>query len=163
MVFRRSVAKNGTMVKKLMVQLVAMQAAMTAAGVTVPVNGAASSVQNGRVGVTSNGNGTVEDQSGPPTKKQKQKAKREGALPGWQTVESRRKTPSKTDTTPKDELLQEGWSVPVVATCEKLSHSTPGVCLVSMKEAKEVQWLHADGALAILAPMKVNGYGVVVP
>jgi hypothetical protein len=71
-------------------------------------------------------------------------------------------------TTVSEELLQEGWSVPVSRTPCDLKADVPGIALAASRQevlAAIVELAHASAAVAVLSPSMVDGRGVamVVP
>ena len=75
---------------------------------------------------------------------------------GWTEVKNTRNPPD----SKHDNLLQEGWSVPVKTSIADLHIGECGVCLVSTSQArKALPELKSEKALAVLSPMVINGIG----
>ena len=76
--------------------------------------------------------------------------------PGWTPV----KRVTAAVSLVKDQLLKDGWSVPVFGSVADLNISEPGVCLVSSSEArKAVAELKGAHPLAILSPANIENRG----
>ena len=76
--------------------------------------------------------------------------------PGWTPV----KRVTAAVSSVKDQLLKDGWSVPVFGSVADLNISEPGVCLVSSSEArKAVAELKGAHPLAILSPANIENRG----
>ena len=75
---------------------------------------------------------------------------------GWTPVK-----PSKSSNVDgKDKSLANGWSVPIINSVAEMSSTSPGICLTSTAEGKQlVKDLKSELALAILVPSNITGSG----
>ena len=97
-----------------------------------------------------------------PSRSRKQKcvrapqSKPQHAVNGWKLIH-RASDPSVHS---HENMLDNGWSVPIKQSVSELSASEPGVCLATTSEArKAVKDLKSDKALAVLSPSNIDGQG----